>query len=196
MIQSRGKSIALLLKLLFKTIPEQGTFPEDWKKFNVIPIHKKESKNLIKNYRPISLLPIFSKILEGLIFNSMFNYFRQSNLFTKCQSGFIPGDSCVAQLLTIIHEIYQSFDCSPTRDFKWAFLGISKAFGMVWHEDLLFKLQSYGIEASLLRLLKKLLISASTKSCFKRTNFIVAKCNSRCSTRLYFRTSFISYLYK
>ena len=60
MIESCGKSIALPLKLLFKAILEERTFPEDWKKSNVVPIHKKKSKNLIKNYRPISLLPIFS----------------------------------------------------------------------------------------------------------------------------------------
>ena len=66
MIQLCGKSIALPLKLPFKTILEEGTFTEDWKRSNVVPIHKKESKNLIKNYRPISLLPIFSKILERL----------------------------------------------------------------------------------------------------------------------------------
>ena len=105
MMQLCGKSIVLLLKLLFKTILEDGTFPEDWKKSNVVPIHKKESKNLIKNYRPISPLPTFSKFLEKLIFNSMFNFFRQNNLFTKCQFGFIPGDSCIAQLLSITHEI-------------------------------------------------------------------------------------------
>ena len=131
MIQLCGKSIALPLKLFFKTILEEGTFPEHWKNSNVVPIHNKESKNLIKNYRPISLLPIFSKILERLIFNSMFNFFRQNNLFTKCQSGFIPGDSCVAQLLSITHEIYQSFDCSATRDVKGVFLNISKAFDKV-----------------------------------------------------------------
>ena len=112
---------------------------------------------MIKNYRPISLLPIFSKILERLIFNSMFNFFRQNNLFTKCQSGFIPGDSCVAQLLSITRKIYQSFDCSPTRDVKEVFLDISKAFDKVWHDGLRFKLQSYGVEKNLLRLLKNYL---------------------------------------
>ena len=68
----------------------------------------------------------------------MFNFFRQNNLFTKCQSGFIPGDSCVTQLQSITHEIYQSFDCSLTRDIKEFFLDISKTFDKVWHEDLLF----------------------------------------------------------
>ena len=133
MAQACGKSIALPLKLLFKTILEEGTFPVDWNKSNVVPIHKKEFKNLIKNYRPTSLLPIFSKILERLIFNSMFNYFRQNIIFTEFQSGFIPGDSCVAQLLSITHEIYQGFHCSPTRDIKGVFLDISKDFNKVWH---------------------------------------------------------------
>ena len=109
MVHACGKSIELPLKLLFKIILEEGTFPEDWKKSHVVPINKKESKNLIKNYPPISLLPIFSKIIERLIFNSMFNYVRQNNLFTECQSGFIPGDSCVAQLLSITHENLPKF---------------------------------------------------------------------------------------
>ena len=74
MIQLCGKSIALPIKLLFTAILEERTFPEDFKKSNV-PIHKKECNKLTKNYRPISLLPIFSRILESLIFNSMFNFF-------------------------------------------------------------------------------------------------------------------------
>ena len=105
MIKLWGKAIAIPLKLIFRSMLEEGVFPDDWKKSNVVPIHKRDSKNLIKNYRPISLLPIFSKVFERLIFNSLFNYFIQNKLFTECQSGFIPGDSCVAQLLSITHEI-------------------------------------------------------------------------------------------
>ena len=70
----------------------------------------------------------------------MFNYFRQNNLFTECQFGFIPGDSCVAQLLSPTHEIYKSFDCSSTRDITGVLLNISKAFEKVWHEGLIFKI--------------------------------------------------------
>ena len=110
MIKLCCKTIAIPLKLMFRSVLEEGVFLDDWKKSNVVPIHKRDSKNLIKNYRPISLLPIFSKVFERLIFNSLFYYFIQNKLFTECQSGFIPGDLCVPQLLSITHEIYKSFD--------------------------------------------------------------------------------------
>ena len=53
---------------------KEGRFPEIWKKANVVPVHKKEDKYLLKNYCSVSLLPIFSKIFERVIYNSLFNY--------------------------------------------------------------------------------------------------------------------------
>ena len=69
MIQLRGKAIVEPLGVLFLSFLEEGVYPDDWKKSNIVPIHKKERKNLIKNYRPISLLPVFSKVFERIIFN-------------------------------------------------------------------------------------------------------------------------------
>ena len=108
---------------------------------------------MIKSYRPISLLPIFSKIFERLTFNSLINYFMQNKFFTECHSGFIPAQSCVAQLLSVIHDIYKSFDSNPPADTRGIFLDISKAFDKVWHEGLIFKLKTYGIDGDLLKLL-------------------------------------------
>ena len=150
------KEIVLPLQLLFKSVLEEGIFPEDWKKSNVVPVHKKESKNLTKYYRPISLCPIFSKIFERLIFNSLFSYFMQNKLLKECLSGFIPGDSCIAQLLSITHEIYKSFDCNPPADTRGIFLDISKAFDKVWHERLIFKVKTYRIDGDLLKIINKL----------------------------------------
>ena len=128
-----------------------------WKKANVVPVHKKEDKTLVKNYRPISLLPIFGKIFERVIYNSIFNYFISNKLFTPSQSVFLPGDSCIAQLLSIIHEVQSAFDENPPVDVRGIFLDISKAFDKVWHKDLLYKLETYGIEGQLLSLLKNYL---------------------------------------
>ena len=157
MIKTCGGAITFPLKLISKTMINEGVLPDDWKKSNVVPIHKKESKSLIKNYRPISLLSIFSKVFERLVFNTLFNFFLKNKLFTSCQSGFIPGDSCVSKLSSITHEIYKSIDCHPLNDMRGAFLDISKAFNKVWHEGLIFKLKTYGVEGKLLKLLENYL---------------------------------------
>ena len=63
---------------------------------NIIPVHKKEEKNTVRNYRPICLLPIFAKFFERLLFYSLFTHFHDNDLFTKRQSGFMPFDSCIS----------------------------------------------------------------------------------------------------
>ena len=71
-------------------------------------------------------------------------------MFTDCQSGFIPGDTCVSQLLSIAQEIHKSFNCNPPEDIRGVFLNIAKAFDKVWHEGLIFKLKTYGVEGKLI----------------------------------------------
>ena len=66
----------------------------------------------------------------------------------------MPGDSYIFQLLLFVYEINFSLDCNPTTDVRGLFLDISKAFDKVWHEGLLFKLESYGIAGELLNLFK------------------------------------------
>ena len=114
---------------------------------------KKSKENLIIGLS-VSLLPIFIKDFERLVFNALFNFFLQNKPFTPCQSGFILGDSCVSQLLSVAYEIYQSFNCHPHTDIKGTFLDISKAIDKVWHKSLIFKLKTYGIDGKLLKLLE------------------------------------------
>ena len=64
----------------------------------------------MKNYRPVSLLPICGKIFERLTFNELFNFLLENNLILPNQSVFKPGDSYINQLLSITHEFYNSFD--------------------------------------------------------------------------------------
>ena len=157
MIKICSQSLILPLKIIFEHSLKKGKFLEKLKKANVVPVHKKEDKMLVKNYRPISLLPIFGKMFERVIYNSLFNYFQSNRLFTPSQSGFLPGDSCIAQLLSIIHEIQTAFDENPTVDVRGVFLDISKAFDKVWHDGIIFKLKAYGVEGELLSLLKNYL---------------------------------------
>ena len=77
-----SESITLPLKISFHKSLKKGKFPEIWKKANAVPVLEKEDKNFIINYPLISLLPIFGKISERLICNSLFNYFLRSKLFT------------------------------------------------------------------------------------------------------------------
>ena len=71
-----------------------------WKLANVTPIFKKGDKQLIKNYRPITLLPICEKILENIIFNNPYTYLHTNNVITKNRSGFRPGDSTTKALVS------------------------------------------------------------------------------------------------
>ena len=90
---------------------------------------KKKNKQPVKNYRPVSLLPICSKVFENTIYNMMFPYFIQSNLISENQSGFTPGDSFVNQLFAITHEIFSSFD--DNYEFRGVFSDISEVFDKV-----------------------------------------------------------------
>ena len=98
-----GDVINKPLKLTFKHTLFNTS---DWKKGNIVPVHKKGSKKNNKNYRTVSLLPICERIL----FNSIFSFFLENNLNTHKQSRFKTGDFGIAQLLSITYEIYKSFD--------------------------------------------------------------------------------------
>ena len=152
MIEVCGKSITRPLNLIFQSVLNNGLSPDD-----IVSCHKKDSKNSIKHYRPISLLPIFCKAFERLIYNSLYNYFIQNKLFTEWHSGFMPGDSCAAQVLSNTHEIYYSFDYNPAVDIRGVFLDISKAFDKAWNDGLIFKFQTCGIDDKLSKLLKSYL---------------------------------------
>ena len=116
-----------------------GNFPLGQKKGNVIPIHKKDEKQNVKNYRPVSLSPICGKIFERLIYRVMSDFLSDNNLLSPNQSGFKSGDSCINEFLSINHEILNAFD--KRLEVRGIFLDISKAFDKLWHDSFIFKLR-------------------------------------------------------
>ena len=128
MLHICGDRILAPLDLIFRNIILTGIFPDPWKLANVIPVHRKDDKQLTKNYRPISLLPICGKLFERILFNNIYNYLISNNLITSNQSGFIPGDSTTNQQLYLTRIIHSSFDSSMSLEVRHVFLDTSKAF--------------------------------------------------------------------
>ena len=112
-------------------------------------------KNIISNYRPISLLPLCGKMLERIIYDSLYPHFFGNNLITDKQSGYRRNDSTIKQLLSITHAIYKAFD--NNQEIRAVFLDISRAFDRVWHEGIIFKLKQLGVEGDALNIIKSFL---------------------------------------
>ena len=121
MIKMCDKSLLKPLTLLFENSIKSFCYPDIWKRSNIIPVHKKNDKQLVNNYRPISLLPCFVKIFEKIIFNKIYHFLLEENLLNPNQSGFRLADSCITQLLAITHEIFEAFDCDPSLEVRSVF---------------------------------------------------------------------------
>ena len=105
MLQLCDHSVVLPLHIIFRNILATSVYPDSWKLANVTPIFKKDDKKLIKNYRPISLLPVCGRIFEKIIFNKLYHFLNSNDLITKNQSGFRPGDATPNQLIYLVNEI-------------------------------------------------------------------------------------------
>ena len=104
------------LCMIFEKCLETGQYPSIWKKANIIPVHKKNSRQCKNKYRPISWLPVFGKLFEKVLFDSMYKYLCANGLLTDHQSGFHLGDSTINQLLSISHKIYTGFEERPSKE--------------------------------------------------------------------------------
>ena len=121
----------------------RGIFPSKLKIAKIIPIYKKDKKNCLENYRPISVLPVFSKIIEKAISLQLIEYLEHNNLLNQTQFGFRTGRSTVAAVLTLTDFILNSFD---KNEFTIGiFIDLKKAFETVDHHILLQKLKYFGI---------------------------------------------------
>ena len=88
-----------------------GVFPDRLKISKIIPIFKSDNASLAQNYRPISILPAFSKIFERAVYNCIFQFLVDNDILFKHQFGFRPGHSTSHALINFVNKVANAFDC-------------------------------------------------------------------------------------
>ncbi|GFV70331.1 RNA-directed DNA polymerase from mobile element jockey [Trichonephila clavipes] len=137
-----------------------GHFPESWKHASVIPILKPgKPRSAADSYRPISLLPVLSKLAERLILSRLNDYLTTNKILISQQHGFRPQLSTSHQLLRVVEYAKSGF---KEKKYTGAvFLDIQKAFDRVWHTGLLYKLIKINAPPQLILIIKSFLINRS-----------------------------------
>jgi len=138
-----------------------GQVPDLWKQAIVIPIFKKGKRDLVSNYRPVSLTSAICRVFERIISFHILNHLSFHNIICKEQFGFVKRKSCLTQLLLTFNDWFSLLERKVP--FDCVYVDFRKAFDHVVHNKLLIKLESYGIRGNLLNWISNFLSERSQK---------------------------------
>ena len=170
MLKYCSKSLAHPLSILFELSYNTGDLPTDWKNANIVPIHKKGSKEDIENYRPISLTSLVIKVFERIIKEELL--YKTSHLLDDRQHGFLKHKSCTTNMLSFTDNIVMSINDCSAMSIDVVYFDFSKAFDSVNHDIILQKLKYfYNIDGRLLKFLKNYL-------CGRKQCVVIDNCKS------------------
>lgn len=142
-----AKSLTLPLSLLFMRSLSEGEVPKVWKSAYITPIHKKGPKNIVENYRPISKLCLFAKVLERIVYRQVYACLKHT--FCLEQHGFLKGRSTTSNL--VLCADYISNNMAEAGQVDVIYTDYSKCFDRIDHLQLLKKIQLVGIRGNLYR---------------------------------------------
>jgi hypothetical protein len=147
--------IATPLSVIFNKCLEQGSFPDLLKIARITPIFKNGNVDDPKNYRPISVLPSFSKILERIIHTRLDTFFNKHNILHASQHGFRTNHNTTTAITDVLESVTSALDKKLLSIAL--FIDISKAFDSLNHNILLVKLNAYGVRGTALKLMENYL---------------------------------------
>ena len=147
-LKNCSETLSYPLSILFNLVYNTGYIPQEWKAANVVPVHKKDDKNKVTNYRPISLTSLVMKVLERIIYDELLC--RTINKIDTRQHGFLRNRSCNTNLLLFTESIARSLHEKIGIDV--IYFDFAKAFDTVSHDLILQKLKTqYNIDGALLK---------------------------------------------
>lgn len=152
-ISACASALVWPLQIIYNTSLTSGIFPVQWKLAKVVPVYKSNKKDIVSNYRPISILSTFAKIFESIICPYIQDHLRL--YISDYQHGFVAMRSTATNLLTFTESVTCALD--KNTQFDVIYTDFSKAFDRISHSVLIHKLSAYGVTGTLLEWLKSYL---------------------------------------
>ena len=155
MLKKLGPEVATQISIIANASMTQGIFPDLMKNALIVPLYKARSKELVTNYRPISLLLTISKLIEKIVYKQVYTYLNTMGQIYKSQYGFHSAHSCEHAIGELLGSIVKNIQLG--KDTVTLMLDLSKAFDTLQHSVVYKKLERYGLRGNCLSWFKSYL---------------------------------------